>query len=102
MSLTRTCPKCGAALPDDGWEGLCPKCLVRVSLQSAGGETAGSNSPDAVSERATHVGGGKERDAGEVQESPVPGDLPTEPLGTTIGRYKLLQQIGEGGFGIVF
>jgi WD40 repeat protein/serine/threonine protein kinase len=30
------------------------------------------------------------------------GDLPTEAAGTVIGPYKLLEQIGEGGFGIVF
>ena len=30
---------------------------------------------------------------------PIPGD-PQENLGTKIGRYKLLQQIGEGGFAL--
>ena len=29
-------------------------------------------------------------------------DAPTESTGTVIGRYKLLQQIGEGGFGAVY
>jgi hypothetical protein len=29
-------------------------------------------------------------------------DILTERIGTRIGRYKLLQQIGEGGSGVVF
>src|SRR4051812_28776745 len=36
--------------------------------------------------------------AGAVR-APLPDDV---PLGQLIGRYKLLQKIGEGGFGIVF
>jgi hypothetical protein len=47
------------------------------------------------------------RDAGSFLESPAPGvvtvDQPvTEGPGTVIGPYKLLEQIGEGGFGVVF
>ena len=30
------------------------------------------------------------------------GDRPREQVGTVIGPYKLLQQIGEGGFGVVY
>ena len=32
----------------------------------------------------------------------APGNLMDEGPGTVIGRYKLLQQIGEGGFGGVY
>jgi eukaryotic-like serine/threonine-protein kinase len=46
------------------------------------------------------------RDAGSFLEAPALGptiDVPiAESLGTMIGPYKLLEQIGEGGFGVVF
>jgi tetratricopeptide (TPR) repeat protein len=47
------------------------------------------------------------RDAGSFLESPAPGlvtvDEPvSEGPGTVIGACKLLEQIGEGGFGVVF
>src|SRR5262245_45737317 len=36
---------------------------------------------------------------GAEAASASPGD---EQIGTVIGRYKLLQKIGEGGFGVVY
>src|SRR5439155_5380310 len=47
-------------------------------------------------------------DAGSFMQGPAPAGAGTvdEPLterpGTVIGPYKLLEQIGEGGFGVVF
>ena len=35
-------------------------------------------------------------------ESTVLGDMPPENVGSVIGPYKLLQQIGQGGFGVVY
>jgi tetratricopeptide (TPR) repeat protein/serine/threonine protein kinase len=50
---------------------------------------------------------GAHKDAGSFLESPAPGlatiDAPiAERPGSVIGPYKLLEQIGEGGFGVVF
>src|SRR5262245_170918 len=40
-----------------------------------------------------------EQPAGGATEDLSP---PSERVGATIGRYKLLQRIGEGGFGVVY
>jgi len=50
----------------------------------------------------------RDREAGSFLESPPPGlgatidHSPTEAIGTLIGSYKLLEQIGEGGMGLVY
>jgi hypothetical protein len=33
MKPTRPCPHGGSPLPSEGYEGLCPNCVVRVSLE---------------------------------------------------------------------
>ena len=42
MAVARTCPQCGQPLPDKGWEGLCPACVVRVSLETPADSSAAS------------------------------------------------------------
>ncbi len=128
MSAAQTCPRCKAPLPEEGWEGLCPKCLVHVSLEAPDAGTPTCDSPHPVSGHPVPSETSAGRGQGEQQVNPhrapitdprarIPdkaGDLPQESvlapeaglvieqIGGRIGRYKLLQQIGEGGFGIVF
>jgi len=71
MSI-KGCPDCGAALPPNAPQGLCPLCLAKVGL-------------DAIAAAETS-----------------PSDIQLGRTGAMIGRYKLLQKIGEGGFGTVF
>ncbi|MDP1586795.1 MAG: serine/threonine-protein kinase, partial [Prosthecobacter sp.] len=39
-ALPNTCPKCGAALPADTAEGLCPRCLMAEAMQPSGPKLA--------------------------------------------------------------
>src|SRR5437016_6071213 len=74
MVATRTCGKCGSEFSGGALEGLCPKCVAQLAFSgSDGAQPAGAD--------------------------PVP---PAEKAGDRIGRYKLLQQIGEGGCGVVY
>jgi endogenous inhibitor of DNA gyrase (YacG/DUF329 family) len=98
MSAARKCPQCGAPLPAEGWEGLCPKCLVRVSLEDLEGMREGEKrGPKSSLASPTE-------DARPTETTVAAGQsaLLAEGAGMMIGRYKLLQQIGEGGFGAVF
>jgi eukaryotic-like serine/threonine-protein kinase len=80
-SEKRTCASCGSDLPDGAPAGLCEVCVAKRGADSGEAEATA-----AVSARSTI-------------EIPLP---PTEKPGDRIGRYKLLQQIGEGGCGAVY
>ncbi len=90
MPAERMCSQCGAPLPEHAPGGRCPRCLVQLALEdSAGGQ--GDVRPE--------TGGVDLPGQTVVQSGP---DAVAERTGMMIGRYKLLQQIGEGGFGTVF
>ena len=75
MSDQHKCPDCGAEIASGAPMGLCEACLLKVALGPK------ENSP----------------------KSTIVLSLPlTEKSGDRIGRYKLLEQIGEGGCGVVY
>ena len=76
MTLTRQCPECGSSRPAHAPQGLCPKCLLGVAIDLSGAQSGHFAAPEE-----------------KVAES-APGGR--------IGRYKLLQKIGEGGCGVVY
>jgi serine/threonine protein kinase/WD40 repeat protein/thiol-disulfide isomerase/thioredoxin len=72
MTTKPTCGECGAELPANAPQGLCPRCLAGMGL-------------------------------GLLPTEVLPkSDFVIERTGTMIGRYKLLEKIGEGGFGVVY
>src|SRR5216110_1184863 len=87
MTESRQCSRCGAALPADAPGGHCLACLLQLGLQS-----------DETSAEEAAAGILPASEGGIVPPGPSLGEKP----GDRIGHYKLLQQIGEGGWGIVY
>src|SRR5947209_19445184 len=72
MRTLKRCLKCGAELTT---EGVCPACLLEYGVEAA---------------------------TLKVHPASQPDDRPLLSSGDRIDRYKLLQQIGEGGCGVVY
>ena len=81
MTSRSTCARCGAATSAETLDGLCTGCVGRRILSF---ETPPSDLPD--------------------EEFGAQSDHPgiEEKSGGRVGAYRLIRQIGEGGFGVVY
>ena len=108
MAEVRVCPECGAELPANAPEGLCPRCLLKAGRDDLGAAFA-------IQIRCPHCRNPIE----VVHDAPLANitcpscDSRFSLLGDqtvtyqpdesrTIGHFELLESIGTGGFGTVF
>ena len=88
MNKTSRCPRCGAELTGQAVGNLCANCLLKLALNFPA-------NPGGAPLEGTVA-------ASDLAEDPtLPMKMGDEALGCSIGRYKLLERIGEGGGGVV-
>src|SRR5689334_19795234 len=79
-----TCTECGLAIAADSPGRFCPQCLFRLGL--------GRPEEESVQSPMSPVQRQKPETSGPLIEKP----------GDRIGPYRLLQEIGHGGCGVVY
>ncbi len=106
MADVPKCPQCGNELPGGALGGICPKCLGRVVFGMEGRGRAKLQGSQLQAEPREGEVGNPEPSEPKKEIGTLKMDAEAvaalESVGIMVGRYKLLQKIGEGGFGIVY
>ncbi|MCX6922359.1 MAG: hypothetical protein NT154_03960, partial [Verrucomicrobia bacterium] len=91
------CPRCGAEYQPRKPGGVCPACAFGEALSARSAE--GGATKLCLEDIPLPAGQGA---AANLAKTILVAGLVEEQPGTRIGHYKLLQQIGEGGCGVVY
>jgi hypothetical protein len=95
ITETRQCPKCGAELSADAAQGLCPKCLFDVGLESQPAGAAG----------VARTGRSLRRVRQRLRQFLLPARFPTpylEALARQFPQLDSFEHLGQGGMGVVY
>src|SRR6185436_12112100 len=95
MSSGEKCRECGTAIPAESPGGFCAQCLLGLGLEKPEDQPESASNPV------------EDPDASKSPAESLRGAAPgfpslTEKSGDHIGRYRLLQEIGHGGCGVVY
>jgi predicted Ser/Thr protein kinase len=82
-TASQRCPECGAALPEDAPEGLCPQCLLKGAISRV--ESSPAPSPESTTPYA------------EPDTAPS-----VEELAGLLPQLEILEVLGRGGMGTVY
>ncbi len=96
MSSGRTCRECGTAIPADSPGGFCAQCLLGLGL------TPEDGAPNSDGGEHKPEGSDQPSQSEEIKDRMALSSPLTEKAGDRIGRYRLLQEIGHGGCGVVY
>src|SRR5262245_32245229 len=92
MGSADKCRECGTAIPVDSPGGFCVQCLLKLGLQ----EVASQKKKGEAVGKPDHA-------QAEGPKNSVDTTAPlTEKPGDRIGRYRLIEEIGHGGCGVVY
>jgi WD40 repeat protein/Tfp pilus assembly protein PilF len=98
MDALTTCARCRQPIPLDAPRGGCPRCLLRLALDSslAAPEDTGAWLPDVAGESSTSLATLALNPTPEPRSSPAGDDRAEVP------GYEILGELGRGGMGVVY
>jgi predicted Ser/Thr protein kinase len=107
MPETGCCPQCGAELPADAPQGLCPKCLLQLGFESQARGSAAGDSAFAKGPTATAAGPHAPPSGAQPPTTPYQragSFVPPTPaeLAPRFPQLEILELLGQGGMGAVY